>query len=160
MADPAAAHSNTATSPLFGGGTGLGSLLGLFGGGLGGGGGGGGLGGSLGTALTLGSIGDLIESFTNKGKRNSGSALNSLLPALLLSQQFGGFGGRRRGSQTRVLGQDTPTEGTGIQTTPEAGVVAPIGPSESGLNTSFGLQGTPGLGGLGGGLGSNFFGGR
>ena len=137
---------------------------GLFGGGLGGGlfeGGAGGLGGSLGTALTLGSIGSLIESFTNKGRRSSGGGggLNNLLMPLLLLSQFGGLGGQK-GSQTRVVGQPTPAGGgPSVQTTPQPGTVAPIGPSAD-VNTGFGLQGTPGLG-LGGGLGglnSPFFG--
>ncbi len=131
------------------GGGGGGGPGGLFGGG------GGGLDGAMMTALILGSLGDTIGAV--RGKRSRGGGItNSLMAPLLLASQFGGFGGRK-GSQTRVLGQDTPTEGTGIQTTPEAGVVAPIGPSESGLNTGFGLRGTPGLG-TGGGFGSSFFG--
>ena len=144
-----------ALGSLLGGGAGAAGSAGL--GGLGGllGGGGGGLDGALATALILGSLGDTIGAV--RGKRGRGGGItNSLMAPLLLASQFGGFGGRR-GSQTRVLGQKTPTEGEFLQTTPEAGVVAPIGPSESGLNTGFGLRGTPGLG-TGGGFGSNFFG--
>ncbi len=111
-----------ALGSLLGGGAGAAGSAGL--GGLGGllGGGGGGLDGALATALILGSLGDTIGAV--RGKRGRGGGItNSLMAPLLLASQFGGFGGRR-GSQTRVLGQKTPTEGEFLQTTPEAGVVA------------------------------------
>jgi len=142
-------------------------MAGMFNSGLGGGGSGGllggGGGGGLETALLLstilGGVGDTVNSFRGgrgRGGQAPGNIANNLLMPLLMMKQFGGFGGRQ-GRGTNVVGQDTPTEGTMVQTTPQSGTVAPIGPGadggrQQGMDPRMNLFGMNPLAGLGGGF--------
>lgn len=105
------------------------------------GGEGGGLEGTLLASMILGSMGDM---FGSSPGRRSGGAMNNLLPMMLLAKQFGLF--KTNAPKTRVVGQETPTEGTRTETTPQAGTVAPIGSSGPELGDAFGMGKIFGLG--------------